>query len=386
MTVREGASRLYNGETKINFIGRWKRWFSISAVVILIGLAGLLGRGLNLGIDFKGGVSWEAPAGHASVADVRSAVEKAGLVNPNVQSLGNASGTVIRVQADKITGTDTQRAAKKTKVEAAIAKATGKPSGISFNEVGPSWGSEISSKAIRALIVFLVLVSVYISVRFEWRMALATLGALVHDILVTVGVYAVLGLPVTPATVIAFLTILGYSIYDGIVVFDRVDENAKRLQSSGATTYSEMVNISMNQVLMRTMNTSITALLPILSLLVIGSFLLGATSLEEFATALFIGLLSGAYSSIFVASPLLALLKEREPKWIALRRRLETRGGAPIMPSGGGLKPSGGSSAVAVLDDDEGVPRVPGPTSGLNATAPNRTGIQPRPRKKGKRR
>jgi len=195
----------------------------------------------------------------------------------------------------------------------------------------------------------------------------------------------VLGLPVTPATVIAFLTILGYSIYDGIVVFDRVDENAKRLGSTGATTYSDMVNRSMNEVLMRTLNTSITALLPILSLLVIGSFILGATSLEEFATALFIGLLSGAYSSIFVASPALALLKEREPRWVAVRRRLEGRSGV-VAPSRGPLRPSGGAAATAtaVLDDDVADDDVP---ADAPAPRPAPTGpIQPRARKKGKRR
>jgi preprotein translocase subunit SecF len=381
--MRAGLSRLYNGQTDIDFIGRWKLWFSLSAVVILIGLAGLFGRGLNLGIDFEGGVSWEVPAHGASVADVRSAVEGAGLQDPNVQSLGNSSGTVIRVQAEETGGTVKEKKKFKEKVDAALAEVTGsKVSAISFNEVGPSWGSEVSSKAFRALVVFLVLVSLYIAVRFEWKMAAGTLAALLHDIFVTVGVYAVFGLPVTPATVIAFLTILGYSIYDGIVVFDRVDENAKRLSSTGATTYSEMVNRSMNEVLMRTLNTSITALLPILSLLVIGSFILGATSLEEFATALFIGLLSGAYSSIFIASPALALLKEREPKWVAVRRRIEGRGGL-AGPAKGPLKPTGGSAptATAVLEEDEVVdePDAPRP-------APAPKAIQPRARKKGKRR
>jgi preprotein translocase subunit SecF len=383
MSAREGLSRLYNGQTNIDFIGRWRRWFIISGVVILIGLVGLFARGLNLGIEFKGGVSWEVPAHGTSVGDVRSAVEAVGLNNPSVQSLGNGGKTVIRVQAEENGKTAAAKSADKAKVDAALAKATGSaPSTISFNEVGPSWGSEISSKALRALIVFLVLVSVYIAFRFEWKMAAATLAALVHDILITVGIYAVFGLPVTPATVIAFLTILGYSIYDGIVVFDRVDENAKRLGSTGTTTYSDMVNRSMNEVLMRTLNTSITALLPIMSLLVIGSFILGATSLEEFATALFIGLLSGAYSSIFIASPALALLKEREARWVAVRRRLEGRS-ALAGPARGPLKPSGGT-ATAVLDDDididvEADAPTPRPRP---ATGP----IQPRGRKKGKRR
>jgi preprotein translocase subunit SecF len=383
VSVRQGLSRLYNGETEINFIGRWKLWFTISAVVIFIGLVGLFARGLNLGIDFEGGVSWEVPAHGASVADVRDALAGTGLRDPNVQSLGSSSGTVIRVQAEEVGTTDKEKAESKAKVDAALAEVTkSKASQISFNEVGPSWGSEVSSKALRALIVFLVLVSLYIAFRFEWKMAAATLAALLHDILITVGVYAVFGLPVTPATVIAFLTILGYSIYDGIVVFDRVDENAKRLSSTGASTYSDMVNESMNEVLMRTLNTSITALLPILSLLVIGSFILGATSLEEFATALFIGLLSGAYSSIFVASPVLALLKEREPKWVAVRRRLEGRSGLaapaarqPLRPTGGGVA----TDTVAVEEAEEAEPPAerPGPSAGP---------IKPRARKKGKRR
>jgi preprotein translocase subunit SecF len=360
-STRNIWGRLYHGETNIQFIPRWKTWFLVSVVVIAVGMGGLFARGLNLGIDFEGGVAWEAPAGSGSVADVRSAVEGAGLVDPTVQSLGGAQGTVIRVQAKTVKGDD------RIKVADAIAKATGsKASSISFNEVGPSWGKEITKKARNALIVFLLVVTIYITLRFEFRMALATLAALVHDILVTVGVYAVFGLPVTPATVIAFLTILGYSIYDGIVVFDRVDENAKELAKSGATTYSEMVNISMNEVLMRSLNTSITALLPIGSLLVVGSLILGATSLQEFALALFIGLLSGAYSSIFIASPLLALLKEREPRWAALRQRLQSGTGA--------LRP-GIAMAEPVLAGADG-PIV----------RPSERAIQAKARKKGKRR
>jgi preprotein translocase subunit SecF len=362
MSLRDVGSRLYNGETDIDFIGRWKRWFAISGVVILIGLAGLGLRGLNLGIDFKGGVSWQAPIGHSSVAGVRSAVEGAGLAAPTVQSIGASGQTQVRVQSKKVATAEAN-----AKVEAAIKKATGSKT-VSRTEVGPSWGSEISHKALRALIVFLVLVSLYIAFRFEWKMAVATLAALVHDILITVGIYAVFGLPVTPATVIAFLTILGYSIYDGIVVFDRVDENVKRSGAGGTASYSTIVNESMNEVLMRTLNTSITALLPILSLLVIGSLVLGATSLEEFGTALFIGLLSGAYSSIFIASPTLALLKEREGRWAAVRRRLEGRGlGAETR-----LTPATvGAGEVA---------------SGASPGNVERPAIQPRARKKGRRR
>ena len=361
-------SRLYNGETDFNFIGRAWRWFVLSGVVILVGVISLLTRGFNLGIEFDGGVSWEVPAGDASVDDVRSAVEDAGLTEATVQSLGSAEGTVIRVEAEEVG--DRDRAA----VDEAIAEATGtEVEAISFNEVGPSWGDEITEKAIRALIVFLVLVTAYIALRFEWKMAVATLAALFHDILVTVGVYSLAGFPVTPATVIAFLTILGYSIYDGIVVFDRVDENAKKLVVAGDRTYSTMVNDSMNEVLMRTLNTSITALLPISSLLVIGSFVLGATTLQEFALALLIGLLSGAYSSIFIASPVLALLKEREERWRNVRKRVG--GDRPrLVPTGAPVQPVAVEGALA--EDAAARP----------APAPRPTqGVQPRGRKKRRR-
>jgi preprotein translocase subunit SecF len=354
VSIRSTAHKLYQGETEVEFIGRWRLWFLLSGALILIGLAALGIRGLNFGIEFDGGVSWTAPIGDSSVSDVREAVEGAGLESPTVQSVGSGGQAQVRVQAEKVDA-DTN-----DEVEAAIEEATGSDT-ISRTEVGPSWGDEISRKALRALLVFLVLVSLYIAFRFEWKMALATLAALLHDILVTVGVYAVFGLPVTPATVIAFLTILGYSIYDGIVVFDRVDENVKRIGSSSSASYSTIVNDSMNEVLMRTLNTSITALLPILSLLVIGSLILGATSLQEFGSALFIGLLSGAYSSLFIASPVLALLKEREGKWSAARRR----------EAGQGL----GASVSASVDS--------GATSDA---APAGSVIAPRGRKKGRRR
>jgi preprotein translocase subunit SecF len=363
-------TRLYDGQTSFRFIPRWRLWFALSGVVVVAGTIALFANGLNLGIDFKGGASWEVPAGQASVSDVREVVEAAGIANADVQRLGSKSaGDLIRVQAEAVGTADRQE------VSRVLAEVTGtEATDVSFNEVGPSWGGEITHKAQRALAVFLVLVTLYIALRFEWRMALATLVALVHDVLVTVGVFAIFQFSVTPATVVAFLTILGYSIYDGIVVFDRVDENATSLASSGATTYSQMVNDSMNQVLMRTLNTSITALIPIASLLVVGSLILGASTLQEFALALFIGLLSGAYSSIFIASPVLALLKEREGRWRTLRLRLEARaGGASMQPSMAG----GGSIAVGEPRAEREVPI---------RSASEQAAIRARARKKGRRR
>ena len=188
--------------------------------------------------------------------------------------------------------------------------------------MGPSWGSDITSKAIRAVIIFLVVVSGYIWLRFEGKMALAALVALVHDILVTAGIYSLSGFQVSPDTVIAFLTILGYSLYDTIVVFDKVQENTRGLASTNRLTYTDTVNLSMNQVLARSLNTSLVAIMPIMSILVIGAWVLGATALQDFGLALFIGLTTGAYSSIFIASPLLAIMKEREPRYAEIRRRL----------------------------------------------------------------
>jgi len=219
---------------------------------------------------------------------------------------------------------------------------------VTVDTVGPSWGQQVSGKARTALIVFLIAISIYITLRFEFRMAMATLAALIHDLLIVVGIYAIFQFPVTPATVIALLTILGFSIYDGIVVFDRVDENTKLLGRKSRMTYSEMANMSLNQVLMRSLNTSITALLPIASVLVLGSFVLGATTLEEFGLALFLGLLSGAYSSIFIATPLLAILKEREPRYRELRERLAARGpqGEELVTAGAGSSASSRTADV----------------------------------------
>jgi preprotein translocase subunit SecF len=400
--------RLYHGETNIDFVGRTKLWFALSGAVILIGLVSLFTRGLNLGIDFEGGTVWEVDANGHGVTEARDTVSDAGIDDAEVQTLSSGNDERLRVSSEESTNEARQD------VSEALSRLTGEDvDAVSVNSVGPSWGEEITSKAIRALVVFLVLITIYITIRFEWEMALATLAALVHDILVTVGVYSLFGFPVTPATVIAVLTILGYSIYDGIVVFDRVDENAKALASSGKTTYSQMVNDSLNEVLMRTLNTSVTALLPILSLLVIGSLVLGATTLQEFALALFIGLASGAYSSIFIASPLLAILKEREPRWKALRKRLDTDRG-PLTPSGGDggkrrLTPTGGGPppkarinrrAAALADEDldeddellekedAEVGRATAARRHSRGGPPGSSPVQPRPRKRkdGRRR
>ncbi|HEX7135129.1 MAG TPA: protein translocase subunit SecF [Iamia sp.] len=366
--------RLYNGETDYTFVPRWRLWFGISGAYILIGLAFLgINGGLNLGIDFTGGNQWEVPAGGASVSDVEDAIGDLGFDEVEVQEVGDD----LRVQTEAIEGTDTERQERGGEVVDTLVELTGaEQNEVVVNEVGPSWGEEISRKALQALVVFLIAIVIYITVRFEFRMALATLGALLHDILVVIGTYAILQLPVTPATVVAILTILGFSIYDGIVVFDRVDENTRLLTANARMTYSTMVDRSLNEVLMRSLNTQITAIIPILSVLLVGSLALGATTLQEFGLALFIGQLSGAYSSIFIASPLLALLKEREPRYRALRERL-ARTAATITVA----EPAAAADPAA----GDGVALAKGPAATKAPARPKGT-PPPRPRKKGKKR
>lgn len=327
--------RLFRGETSFDFAGRWRRWFAISGVVIVVGLISLGTRGLNFSIDFKGGTVWDVPSS-ASVAEARSVVDAAvpGFGQSTIQTLTNTlthQKTVQVEAAAKLTGNSTEVA----KVTDALAKmAHVSTNDVELNDIGPSWGSDITTKAVEAVIVFLVVVSLYIWLRFEGKMAVAALTALVHDILVTAGIYSLSGFQVSPDTVIAFLTILGYSLYDTIVVFDRVQENTRGLASTNRLTYTDTVNLSMNQVLARSLNTSLVAILPILSILVIGAWVLGATALDDFGLALFIGLTTGAYSSIFIASPLLALMKEREPRYAEIRRRLQQGGRRRLTPAG----------------------------------------------------
>jgi preprotein translocase subunit SecF len=393
---------LYHGNSNFRIVEHTKRWFIISGVVLAVGLVGLFIRGLNLGIDFRGGVVWEFPAADLDVDGARSFVEDLGVPDPKVQTLTAADGSVrFRVQGEIDveaatpaggTGTtvagapapDNEQAAlaEAQDIQAALAERVGVPlEEVSLSSIGPSWGEQITNKAIRALVVFLIAITIYVTMRFELKMAWATLAALVHDVLFTIGVYALLHLEVTPATVVAILTILGFSIYDGIVVFDKVDENTRLVSSTRGVTYSDMVDLSLNQTLMRSLNTSITALIPILSLLVVGSFILGATTLEEFGFALLVGLFSGAYSSIFIASPMLALLKEREPRYRDVRRRMEARvvAGSRLDTARADLVDEGEVEAT----DGEAVAAAPRP----RGITPAPTGaIPPRPRKKTRKR
>ncbi len=318
--------RVYRGETKFDFVGRRRWWFAISGLIIVLGVVSMGTRSFNWGIDFKGGTSWEIPAHGATVNEVQSAVSNAGVSGATVEVLGQGSAATVQVEADLTKETASQKAANIQSVSNALARLGHiSPNRVSLTDVGPTWGSQISEKAIIAVFVFFVVVVVYISFRFEWKMAMAALIAVIHDLLITAGVYSLAGFQVTPDTVIALLTILGYSLYDTVVVFDRVKENSRGQFGTGRMTYTDIVNLSMNQTLARSINTSLVAIMPVLAVLVIGAQLLGATTLQYFGLALVIGLTSGAYSSIFIASPVLAGLKEREVRYINIRRKLESR-------------------------------------------------------------
>jgi preprotein translocase subunit SecF len=319
-----GLGRIYRGETNIDFIGRRKLWFLISAGIVIGSVALLLTKELNLGIEFEGGlqigapIPADGPLGDASdtevIAEVRDAAAEVGAEGATIQVATADDERNLIVQTD-LTGPAAER------LEDAVSETIGGPIRDS-DQIGAKWGQEITSKALRALIIFVVFVIVFISWRFEWKMALAAIVALIHDLLITAGVYSLVGFEVTPATVIALLTILGYSLYDTVVVFDKVEEDTTLFAATGRMTYQDAANRATNEVFMRSLNTSLATVLPVAALLIVGTRLVGAGTLEDLALALFVGIMLGAYSSIFLATPILALLKEREPRFRNVREKV----------------------------------------------------------------
>ena len=317
-----GLGRLYRGETTFDFIGRRMIGFAVSLVIVVAGAGSLLIQGLELGIDFRGGVAWEVPsnsaAGELTNEDARAVLDANNIesTSAKIQFLTGTELQIMRVQVGDQTE-QTRLAVQKSFAD--LAKVPVEE--VSVASVSSSWGRSITEKALRALIVFFIVVSLYISWRLEWKMALTAIIAMAHDVVISVGVYSLLGFEVTPATVIAFLTILGFSLYDTVVVFDRVLENSKKFAAS-RQSFANIANISTNEVLARSLNTTLASALPVVSLLVVGSFILGAKSLEDFAVALLVGMLAGTYSSIFVAVPLLDIFKQNEPKYKPLKGQI----------------------------------------------------------------
>ena len=347
---------LYRGEVSVNFVGKRRMWYTISAVIIFISLVALIVRGLDFSVEFTGGAVFTVQAPSASVSQVQKAVADGGVSGAIVQEVGSGSKKSWQVQTQTLTNNQT------TNVENSLARELGvTQNDISVNSVGPSWGGQISTKAIQALIAFVIVIVIYLSIAFEWKMAAAAFVALLHTLVITVGVYALTGFQVSPATVIGFLTILGYALYDTVVVFDKVRENTAGLLGGARSTYSEAANLALNQTLVRSINTSVIALLPVGAILFVGGGVLGVGELKDLSLVLFIGILAGAYASICIATPVLAQLKEREPPYQALAKRVATRasGGraakrAAAKAATAGVPAAALGSSADLADDETG--------------------------------
>jgi preprotein translocase subunit SecF len=371
VNVREAIS-VFRGhrEPHLHIIEHWRWWFALSGTVILLSLAGLFLRGLNLSIDFEGGsqISYEDRSG-VSADQVRALMARAPyhLDDSEVQLVG---GNELSVRTRSLTElSDTTR----TQLIDDLARQAGvTPDDINRTDVGPTWGGEISRKALQGLIVVLLAITLYIAFRFEWKMAIGAQVAMVHDVVITAGIYALVGREVTPATVIAILTILGFSLYDTVVIYDKIQENTESPALMGRDTYAGVVNHSLNQVFMRSVNTSLVVLFPIISLL-----LFGGSTLKDFAFAMMIGVLTGAYSSIFVAAPLLAVLKEREPRYQQLRSRPAREAGGRPLRSVPAVAADGGNGERAV-------PAQVGAASAAQTTARSSQAGRPRPKSRRK--
>ena len=316
--------RLYTGEVSYDFIGHRRRWYIVSAILIAVSLLALAVRGLDFGIEFKGGADFKAATTVTAqtVDSMKDALRDSGVPNLDDATVNTIGNSQVRVQTRTLDPTE-----EVPKVRTAIANEVGiPPDQVAYSLIGASWGGQITERALIALGVFLALVALVIGVYFrDAKMSAAALIALVHDLVLTIGIYALVGFTVTPATLIGVLTILGYSLYDTVVVFDKVRENVRDIRSSTARTYSEAANLAVNQVLVRSINTTIIGVLPVVALLFAGAVILGEGPLKDLALALFVGMVSGAYSSIFIATPLLAQMKEREPDMRKLAARVRAR-------------------------------------------------------------
>jgi preprotein translocase subunit SecF len=358
MTARTGvigfAHRLYRGETKIDFIGQRKRWYAASAVIILICLLGIVLRGFNWGIDFRGGDQFQLPMKPGTtLSQVRSAVEGTGVT---VESSQSAGGKFYVIKTEKLT--DAQRTSAENALASAghVARAD-----VSTTEVSSSWGSEVTKQALIALVVFLVAVSLFMGFRFrDGKASAAAVLALFHDLILTAGVYALVHFEVTPGTVVGLLTILGYSLYDTVVVFDKVDENTRGILGTSRFTYGEAANNAVNQTLMRSINTSLIGLLPVAGLLFIGAGVLGVGTLEDLALVLFVGMITGAYSSLFLATPWLVEFKMFDTRYRNHANRVLAKRAADTKSAAGGkggatgkLKASAPAVSADEIEDEE---------------------------------
>ena len=358
---------LYRGEAPVDFPRLWRRALVASAALLVVGIGSFALRGLNLGLDFEGGTSYEVRSPGASVADAREVMADLGASDARIQLVDQ---DVLRIRSDI---DDPTRSAE---IRDTLSFRLGPIE--AFEQVGPTWGADVTDKAVRALVVFFAVVALYLTIRLEWKMALGALVAVAHDIVVSVGFYSLFQLEITPATVIAFLTIMGYSLYDTIVVYDKVREVTGRLGASERYSYTELMNLALNRVTMRSINTSVSSALPVVSLLVVGWLIMGASALQEFGVALLVGIIIGSYSSLFLASAMVAALKEREPRWLQVTAKLDQRG----VGDGPTRTVERQDAAMGDTRSSERVDGVRGPARRRPQAAAPTGGIPPRPRKK----
>jgi len=372
----ELSHRLYTGEISYDFIGRRRRWYKVSAAMLTISVLALIFLRLDFGIEFEGGADFRAPTqvNEQTVDSMREALEETGLPDLDDSTITTIGGDQIRVQTRPLDSTT-----EVPVVRGAIGEEVGIPTDdVAYSLIGASWGTQITERAVIALLVFLALVALVIWAYFRnGKMSAAALIALGHDLILTVGIYALVGFTVTPATLIGILTILGYSLYDTVVVFDKVRENVRDIKSTTTKTYSEAANMAVNQVLVRSINTTIIGVLPVAALLFAGAVILGEGPLKDLALALFVGMVSGAYSSIFIATPILAQLKEREPDMKKLAARVATRRAKEAQRSGGDPERAIAASAAIAAGAPEAKSRTkvtpvvsePNPDAGLEPDA-----------------
>ena len=316
-------TRLYRGETRIGFVQNRRRWYLLSATIALICILSLATRGFNYSVAFAGGTTYNIPASSSSLTadQVNQAFTDAGTAPDSPpQEVGSGSTRQIVLSTGTLSNQQAQNLEAKVAQELHIPQKS-----ISSQSIGSQWGHQTTVKALEGLIIFLIVVAIYISIRYQWRMAVGAMIALLFDLLFASGVYSIVGFEVSPSTVVGLLTILGFSLYDTVVVYDKVAENARDILAGSRTTYSEAANTAVNQTLMRSINTSLIGLLPVAGLLFVGAGVLGVGTIKDLALILFVGLASGAYSSLFIATPIVAELTEREPRYRALTRRVEAK-------------------------------------------------------------
>ena len=356
---------LYSGKRSFDFIGRRWVWYAVAVALMVMSFAALGLRGINPGIEFRGGSEFRVSkvSDTSDLIGQRAVQEVVADAQPRISSFG---GDGVRVELSKLSPEKT------TAVQKALAEAYDVPvANVSSDFVGASWGRDVSGKAAKGLVVFLVLVSLVIALYFRtWKMAFAGVVALLHDLLLTVGVYALVGFEVTPASVIGFLTILGYSLYDTVVVFDKVRENTEHITGTSKRTFAEAANLAVNQTLVRSINTSVVALLPVASILFIGAFILGAGTLKDIALALFVGIAAGTYSSVFIAPPLYVQLREAEPEILAQTERVQRRRTQDSVRPQDSARPKRVPATVGAAVDEGG-------------TAPRPSGTAARPKPAG---